>query len=72
LTASRATFRLNLLPYHTAPSRATLCIFGNTSSSSIWYELKYVEGVSARPLRTSCCVCRCLGWFKIEHLAPLC
>ena len=35
---------LKLAPYHTAPSRATLRDFGNTSSSSIWYELKYAEG----------------------------
>ena len=35
---------LKLEPYHTAPSRATLRNFGNTSSSSIWYELKYAEG----------------------------
>ena len=35
---------LRLAPYHTAPSRATLRDFGNTSSSSIWYELKYAEG----------------------------
>jgi predicted naringenin-chalcone synthase len=36
---------LRLEPFHTAPSRATLRDFGNTSSSSIWYELKYAEGV---------------------------
>ena len=35
---------LKLAPYYTAPSRATLRNFGNTSSSSIWYELKYAEG----------------------------
>jgi 3-ketoacyl-CoA synthase len=34
---------LSLLPRHTAPSRATLSRFGNTSSSSIWYELAFVE-----------------------------
>lgn len=34
---------LKLERHHTAPSRETLYNFGNTSSSSIWYELKYVE-----------------------------
>uniref|UniRef100_A0A7S2XYV1 3-ketoacyl-CoA synthase n=1 Tax=Fibrocapsa japonica TaxID=94617 RepID=A0A7S2XYV1_9STRA len=34
---------LKLQPYHTEPSRATLRDYGNTSSSSIWYEMKYVE-----------------------------
>jgi hypothetical protein len=34
---------LKLAPHHVAPSRATLFNWGNTSSSSIWYELKYVE-----------------------------
>jgi 3-ketoacyl-CoA synthase len=35
---------LSLQPHHVAPSRATLKNWGNTSSSSIWYELKYAEG----------------------------
>jgi 3-ketoacyl-CoA synthase len=39
---------LNLSPHHTAPSRATLFHWGNTSSSSIWYELRYVEGENDR------------------------
>lgn len=39
---------LSLRRHHTAPSRATLERFGNTSSSSIWYELKFVEGVDPR------------------------
>lgn len=34
---------LNLLPYHVEPSRMTLYDYGNTSSSSIWYELEYIE-----------------------------
>ena len=39
---------LHLEPHHTAPSRATLFHWGNTSSSSIWYELRYVEGENDR------------------------
>eukprot|EP00013_Stygamoeba_regulata_P000947 CAMPEP_0177629928 /NCGR_PEP_ID=MMETSP0447-20121125/932_1 /TAXON_ID=0 /ORGANISM="Stygamoeba regulata, Strain BSH-02190019" /LENGTH=492 /DNA_ID=CAMNT_0019131287 /DNA_START=57 /DNA_END=1535 /DNA_ORIENTATION=- len=34
---------LKLLPRHCEPSRATLYRYGNTSSSSIWYELAYIE-----------------------------
>ena len=34
---------LKLEPYHTEASRMTLLNFGNTSSSSIWYELEYIQ-----------------------------
>lgn len=34
---------LKLELYHTEPSRAALYNYGNTSSSSIWYELQYIQ-----------------------------
>lgn len=34
---------MQLQDYHTEPSRDTLYNYGNTSSSSIWYELEYIQ-----------------------------
>lgn len=34
---------LKLEEYHTEPSRMALYNYGNTSSSSIWYELEYIH-----------------------------
>lgn len=34
---------LKLEPFHTEASRMTLNDYGNTSSSSIWYELEYIQ-----------------------------
>jgi 3-ketoacyl-CoA synthase len=34
---------LSLTPAHVAPSRYALYTYGNTSSSSIWYEMDYVR-----------------------------
>lgn len=34
---------MQLEDYHTEPSRDTLYNYGNTSSSSIWYELEYIQ-----------------------------
>jgi predicted naringenin-chalcone synthase len=43
---------MKLEPYHTEPSRMTLMNYGNTSSSSIWYELEYImEQQKNNPLK---------------------
>ena len=42
---------LKLEPYHTEPSRMTLLNYGNTSSSSIWYELEYIQENQKHMLR---------------------
>jgi len=43
---------LRLEPFHTEASRMTLLNYGNTSSSSIWYELEYIqEQQKSNPLK---------------------
>jgi len=43
---------MKLEPYHTEPSRMTLMNYGNTSSSSIWYEMEYIlEQQKSNPLK---------------------
>jgi predicted naringenin-chalcone synthase len=43
---------LKLRDYHTEPSRMTLLNYGNTSSSSIWYELEYIQDLQrTHPLK---------------------
>lgn len=41
---------LRLTPRHLEPSRQTLYRYGNTSSSSIWYEMEYIcEHMDLKP-----------------------
>lgn len=43
---------MGLEKFHTEPSRMTLMNYGNTSSSSIWYELEYImEHQRSNPLK---------------------
>ena len=43
---------MKLEKYHTEPSRMALLNYGNTSSSSIWYEMEYImEDQKSNPLR---------------------
>ena len=43
---------MKLGKHHTEPSRMALLNYGNTSSSSIWYEMEYImEEQKSNPLR---------------------
>jgi len=43
---------MKLEDFHTEPSRMTLLNYGNTSSSSIWYELEYImDSQTSNPLK---------------------
>jgi 3-ketoacyl-CoA synthase len=43
---------MKLEVFHTEPSRMALLNYGNTSSSSIWYELEYIhEHQKSNPLK---------------------
>ncbi|KAK1550537.1 hypothetical protein Q3G72_020591 [Acer saccharum] len=69
---------LQLLPVHVEASRMTLHRFGNTSSSSIWYELAYIEskGRMRRGNRVwqiafgSGFKCNSAVWEAIRHVKP--
>lgn len=42
---------MKLEPFHTEASRMTLLNYGNTSSSSIWYELEYIQTQKSHPMK---------------------
>jgi predicted naringenin-chalcone synthase len=43
---------MKLEAFHTEASRMTLLNYGNTSSSSIWYELEYIQTQKSNPLKS--------------------
>lgn len=63
--------QLRLSPQQVEPSANALWYFGNTSSSSIWYSLGYIEhvqgvqkGDAVWQVRLAGCLCGhcCIGW----------